>query len=249
MRVLGEFPLSEDDSVIPLGLIEAAIAREIQQTDAGVVWGLDVARFGDDSTALARRRGNTLLGPVVEWRKIDLMQTAGKILVEFNTTPLPLRPVSINVDVIGMGGGVVDRLRELGLPVRGINVGEVAAVDEKRYMRLRDELWFQAKDWFATLAVKIPRDDGLISELVAPKYKYESTGKLKVESKDDMKKRGIRSPNKADAFCLTFAGGDLRRVQQPQSIGHWDPFDVTPEAFERHLRQQTTGDVGYQPWE
>ena len=208
VRVLGEFPLSEDDAVIPLGLIEAAVNREVLPVEhVGIVWGLDVARFGDDTTALAKRRGNTLREPVREWRKLDLMQTVGIVAKEFHETPIGDRPAAINVDVIGLGGGVVDRGREIGLPMRGINVGESPASDGI-YMRLRDELWFKGRQWFLDRACRIPKDDALIAELVSPKYKYESSGKIKVESKDDMKKRGVKSPNKADAFLLTFAGGD-----------------------------------------
>lgn len=240
VRVLGEFPLSEDDAVIGLGIIEAAVGREVGPTESGVVWGLDVARFGDDTTALAKRRGNVLLEPVVEWKKLDLMQTVGKIVVEFRFAKE--RPVSINVDVIGLGAGVVDRLREMGLPVRGINVGESPATNADRYMRMRDELWFLGKDWFETRAVTMPRDDGLISELVGPKYKIESTGKLKVESKDDMKKRGIRSPNKADAFLLTFAGGDFVTTHAPIVARQaYDPFEVNSNDFERAIRQTQSG--------
>lgn len=241
VRVLGEFPLSEDDSVIPLGLIEAAIGREVVPTEAGIVWGLDVARFGDDSTALAKRKGNMLLEPVVEWRKMDLMQTAGRIAKEYNDTPIGKRPGAINVDVIGMGGGVVDRLRELGLPVRGINVGEAPAVDAARYMRQRDELWFLGREWFDSRAVCIPEDDKLVSELVGPKYRLESSGKLKVESKDDMKKRGVKSPNRADAFLLTFAGGDNASAlfKSPVASHAYDPFQVGTQEYERVIGRQT----------
>lgn len=242
VRVLGEFPLSEDDAVIALGLIEAAIDRDVSPSDSGLVWGLDVARFGDDTTALARRRGNVLLGPVVEWKKYDLMQTCGVIAQLYGETPLEQRPSAINVDVIGLGSGVVDRLREIGLPVRGVNVGEQPSSSPDRYMRLRDELWWKAREWFESRAVTMPRDDALISELVSPKYKLESSGKIKIESKDDMKKRGVRSPNKADALCLTFAGGDFaienRRVVAQQS---YDPFQVDSADFERAIRQNRAG--------
>lgn len=245
VRVLGEFPLSEDDAVIGLGIIEAAVGREVSPTESGIVWGLDVARFGDDTTALAKRRGNVLLEPVKEWKKLDLMQTVGRVAQEFReATP---RPAAINVDVIGLGAGVVDRLRELGLPVRGVNVSESPATNSDRYMRMRDELWFLGKEWFETRSVLIPRDDGLIAELVGPKYKIESSGKLKVESKDDMKKRGIRSPNKADAFLLTFAGGDMA-VRQHQIVAAqaYDPFGVDSKDFERAVRQTSAG-VDYSP--
>lgn len=242
VRVLGEFPLSEDDAVIQLGWIEAAVDRDVSPSESGLVWGLDVARYGDDTTALARRRGNVLLGPVVEWKKYDLMQTCGVIAQLYAETTLNLRPGAINVDVIGLGSGVVDRLREIGLPVRGINVGEQPSSNPERYMRMRDELWWRTREWFESRAVTMPRDDGLISELVSPKYKLESSGKIKIESKDDMKKRGVKSPNKADALCLTFAGGDMitenRSVVAQQS---YDPFEVDSQHFERIIRQNRAG--------
>ena len=249
VRVLGEFPLTEDDSVISLGIVEAAVNRDVSPTESGIVWGLDVARFGDDTTALAKRCGNVLLEPVREWRKIDLMQVSGIIYREYAETPLEKRPTSINVDVIGLGAGVVDRLRELGLPVRGINVGEAAAFDPQRYMRLRDELWFRAKEWFDTRAVTIPKDQGLIGELTVPKYKIESSGKIKVESKDDMKKRGVKSPNKADAFNLTFAGGDVAiESRRFSAVSHYDPFEaVGSQDFERAVRQTQAG-MDYAPF-
>lgn len=226
VRVLGEFPMSEDDAVIPLGLVEAAINRDVDESLSSVVWGLDVARFGGDETALAKRKGNALLEKVKFWRKLDLMQTVGAIVREYEDTPLHARPAAINVDVIGVGGGVVDRLRELGLPVRGVNVAESPSVDNKRYLRLRDELWFKARDWFASRAVTMPNDEKLQGELVEPKYGHESTGKLKVESKDEMKARGVRSPNLADAFCLTFAGGDhsSNARREERAVSYYDAF-------------------------
>lgn len=249
VRVEGNFPLTEDDGVMSLGLVEAAIAREVIPTDSSVVWGLDVARFGDDTTALAKRQGNVLLEKVMERRKLDLMQTVGWVVSEFSmATP---QPNTINVDVIGLGAGVVDRLRELGLPVRGVNVAEAPAVSDGRYMRLRDELWFKGREWFESRAVLIPKDEGLISELVTPKYKLESSGKLKVESKDDMKKRGVKSPNKADAFLLTFAGGDFasNRARTVVAQSDYDPFAaIGSEDFERAVRRQTTATMHYDPF-
>lgn len=250
VRVLGEFPLSEDDAVIPLGLIEAAVDREVSPADVSVVWGLDVARFGDDSTALCKRRGNVMLEPIKEWRKLDLMQTVGKVMREYLETPEEQRPTSINVDVIGLGAGVADRLRELGAPARGINVGEAAAIDERRFLRLRDELWFRVRDWFDKRDVSIPQDDALVAELVAPKYKIESSGKLKVESKDDMKKRGVRSPNRADALCLTFGGGEHAHLTrtQPVAVKDYDPFDTVGEEYRRMVAKQQTAGLEWTPY-
>lgn len=204
VRVLGEFPLEDDDSVISLSHVEAAVNREITSGVGEIVWGLDVARFGDDSTALAKRRGKVLLEPVREWRKKDLMQTSGLVAKEYKETPVKERPKVIKIDVIGLGAGVVDRLKELGLPVEGVNVAESASVDDK-YMRLRDELWFAGRAWFEARDCKIPDDQELIAELSVPRYAVTSGGKLKVEGKDDLKKRGVVSPNKADAFLLTLS--------------------------------------------
>lgn len=255
VRVLGDFPISEDNAVIALGLVEQAIDRDVSPADVGVVWGLDVARFGDDTTCLAKRRGNILLEPTKEWMKTDLMQTVGRIVREYHETPLEKRPGAINVDVIGLGAGVVDRLKELGLPVRGINVGESPATEDGRFMRLRDELWWRAREWFHSLDCCIPNDEGLIDELVAPTYKYESTGKIKVESKDDMKKRGVKSPNRADAFCLTLAGGDLiGLVHRPQTaVVAYDPFEVASGDYEQHVRglsrhRQAVSGVDFDPF-
>ena len=78
-------------------------------------------------------------------------------------------------------------------------------------MRLRDELWWRAREWLAARDSKLADDDALIAELTAPRYEIVSSGKIKIESKDEMKRRGLRSPDLADAFVLTFAGGTLRR--------------------------------------
>lgn len=213
VRVLGEFPESEEDVVIPLHLIESAVHRQIEPSEAfRMVWGLDVARFGDDRCALAKRRGNVMPDPIKSWRNRDTMQTSGMIMKEYNESKEEDRPNEILVDVIGLGAGVVDRLKELGLPARGVNVAERPALDEQ-YMRLRDELWFKMRDWFEARDCKMADDPGLIAELADVKYDITSSGKLQVESKDAMKERIARSPDLADALMLTFAGG-MERVEE-----------------------------------
>ena len=103
------------------------------------------------------------------------------------------------------------------MPVKAINVGEAAATREN-CMRLRDELWFKGRDWFQERLGAIPQDDALIAELTAPTYTFTSTGKMVVESKADMKKRGMRSPDLADAFLLTFACGERRRERYRKPV-------------------------------
>jgi hypothetical protein len=204
VRVLGNFPPREEDTVIPVELIDSAMNREIKiAKNTKSVWGLDVARMGSDASALAKRRG-----PVVEeiqtWKGLDLMQLTGAVVAEYEALTPSEQPVEILVDSIGLGAGVLDRLRELGLPARGINVAESPAL-KGTYANLRAELWFKCKAWLANRDVKIPKDEQLFAELASPRYTFTSSGKMQIESKESMKKRGLPSPDKADALCLCLA--------------------------------------------
>lgn len=211
VRVLGEFPTADDETVIPLELMEAARFREVVTPPVYPVWGLDVARYGDDSTALCIRKGNRLMKPIQEWHGKDNVQVAGLIQGLYEVTPPDERPSEILVDVIGVGSGVVDILHHNGMPVTGINVGESPAADDL-YMRLRDELWFRGRKWFQGRDV-VFNDEATIAELAGPTYDFHMNGRMVVESKKDMKKRGVRSPNRADAFLLTLAAGLDRRIK------------------------------------
>ena len=204
VEVMGEFPQADDDTVIPMELIRAAVDRDVALTASEpIIWGLDVARFGGDNSALCVRQGNTVF-EITSFASMDLMQLCGVIKNRYDDATVLERPQEILVDVIGIGAGVVDRLREQNLPVRGINVSESSSV-KKNYLNLRADLWFAIKDWLAQRDCRLPIDDELASELAAPLYKYTSTGKIKIESKDEMRKRGIKSPDKADALALTMA--------------------------------------------
>lgn len=202
VRVLGEFPLSDDDAVMPLEWVEAAVDRDVQPTLGKLIWGVDVARYGDDRTALAKRQGNTLIEPVKSWGNVDTMTTAGRIVIEYETATR--KPDLILVDVIGIGAGVADRLKEEGLPVRGINVAETAS-QKRQYMRLRDELWFRGREWFESRACRIPNQADLIGELTSVTFAPSSAGKIQVQSKEQMRRKQKQSPDLADAFLLTFA--------------------------------------------
>jgi phage terminase large subunit len=209
VRVLGEFPLADDDTVIPISLLEAAKVRDIRPSMSAVmVWGLDVARFGSDRTVLTKRKGSRLHEPQLVKRNLDTMQVSGLVLNEWNETPAHYRPVEICVDVIGLGAGVVDRLTEMGLPIVAVNVGEAPAMSDK-FLNLRAELWFRGKDWFEKRNASLEIADArLIDELAMTRYSFTSNGKIKVEAKDDIKKRtrDKSSPDLADSFLLTLAG-------------------------------------------
>lgn len=214
VRALGEFPLQDHDTVIPWEAVESARERDIQDSPrAARVWGLDVARFGSDRCSLSERTKRT--GRVLEvWEGSDIMETAGRVKARYDATQPSERPETILIDSIGMGAGVEDRLHELGLPVRGVNVAESAALSEQ-FARARSELWWKCREWLSKHDVSLakPREGAdredpqelLARELVMPKYAFTSTGKIQVESKSDMKKRERISPDVADSFVLTFA--------------------------------------------
>lgn len=222
VRVLGEFPKADDDTIIPFELVESALVRDIVvPDDQRVIWGLDVARFGDDRSALVQR-SRFSVDWTDEYKNLDLMALVGRVKHKYDSTMPTNRPEEILVDVIGMGAGVVDRLRELGLPVRGINVGESASMKEA-YMNLRAELWFRAREWLEERSCTLAKgQEQLQTELVIPRYTFTSSGKIQAESKLDIKKRGHKSPNHADAFVLTFASNALRAQQGRKASVNWN---------------------------
>jgi phage terminase large subunit len=227
VRVLGEFPRADDDTLIPFELVEAATHREVyEEQTAESVWGLDVARYGDARSVLAKRSRRKVRELLV-FRHLDLMQLCGRVKAEWDGVPQSLRPTEILVDVIGLGAGVVDRLRELKLPARGINVSESPAVGA-RFRNLRSELWFKTKEWFekrdvaltTTVSGGSPEDD-VVLELTTPRYMFTSSGKMVMESKNDMKKRGFPSPDLADAIVLTFAADVGTMLWGTATRGGW----------------------------
>lgn len=212
--VLGEFPLGGSQAVIPRFKIESAVGREIDCRFYPIVWGVDVARFGDDRTALAKRKGRKLLEPVESWGGKDLMQTCGMIADRYFAAEE--KPIDIVIDVIGLGAGVYDRLKELNLPVTPCNVAERKGVLDGYFM-LRDELWFTVREWFETDAVSIPEDMDLIHELASVEYEFTSDMKRKIANK----KQIGWSPDLADAFIMTFAS-ERERYYNPEE-GVADP--------------------------
>lgn len=206
VRVLGEFALRDDDTLIAAELVDSAMSRDIALNEQEpLVYGVDVARFGDDRSVLCKRRGNVVM-PMHTWQGLDLMQLTGAIVNEAKLD----KPAEVCVDSIGLGSGVADRLREvfaemkLAIAVRDVNVSESNAMNPQAY-KLRDELWLSVKEWLNQRAGRLPVDQELRAELVGPTYSFMSNGRVRVEPKADMKKRGLRSPDKADALALTFA--------------------------------------------
>lgn len=225
IRVEGNFPLADEDCFIPFDVCQESIARDIYPNpDSPVIWALDVARMGNDKSALCKRRSNTVLEPIKTWRKLDLMELCGAVLNEWHETEAEDRPSELCIDAIGLGSGVFDRLSEDGrIPVRGINVATKPL--DAQYMNLRAELWGKAKEWLESKVTKLT-DPKLAAELAQPKYTYTSTMKLQIESKEAMRSRGLKSVDLADAFCLTFSSTPLFGTM---GAGRWN------EPLTRHI--------------
>ncbi|MFA6031825.1 MAG: terminase [Myxococcota bacterium] len=212
VNVLGEFPEVDADTLIPLKHLDSAARRE--PTDEAnkqfrPIWSVDVARFGDDRTTVAKRRARSLMEAVTAWRGLDTMQTAGRIIAMWEDTDEIDRPSHIVVDVIGVGAGVADKLREWARDTRDaplivmLNVSESPSISGK-FAKLRDELWWKTREWFGGLDVHMD-DPALAAELSDVLYGYTSNGLIKVEGKKDTKERLGRSPDLADALIGTFA--------------------------------------------
>jgi hypothetical protein len=201
-RVLGDFPEQGEDTLIPLALIEQAHFRYLStpiDTSAPIRLGVDVARFGSDSSIITASQGLHATKRKTS-KKLDLMTLCGEVIDTYTTD----HATQINVDVCGLGAGVVDRLIELGYPVTGVNVGS-AATESSHYLNLRAEAFWNLRDEFRDGAIAIdPADEDLAAELSSIKYGFDSKGRTKIESKEDMKKRsGGVSPDNADALMLS----------------------------------------------
>lgn len=194
------FLLSGEDTFIQPELVMRARKQECEAIGKLII-GVDPARFGDDRTSIIYRRGRKSYNLKSHTKK-NTMEVAGIVHKIIKTD----NPDYVCVDVGGLGAGVVDRLFELGCEnvVLPINSGE-SPLDAELYVNKRSEMWGLCKKWFENFPVELPDVDSLHADICATKYSYDSLNRLVMEPKEKMKKRGLRSPDEADALCLTFA--------------------------------------------
>lgn len=200
VRVRGVFPRAGAQQLISSELVEQAQARQVDAdllSGLPLVMGVDVARHGDDSSVIVLRRGR-VLEKLTRLRLPNIMDVASRVAEEIGAC----RPDAVFVDASGMGWGVVDRLRQLSHNVIGVQVGETAKDAEKYYNR-RAELWCLMRDWLADGA-SIPADRELADDLIGPEYGFDGRMRIQLEKKEDMKGRGLASPDAADALAITF---------------------------------------------
>ena len=199
VEVKGEFPRQGDKQFISRDLVEAAVARELQDDQwAPLMMGVDPARYGDDETVIRFRQGrNARVIPAVKMRGADNMVVANKcaeLIQKYN-------PDAVCVDA-GNGTGIIDRLREMGYKVHEVWFGGTSL--EPEWANQRTYMWAQMRDWLGGGCLDADQD--LIDDLTAPEYKFMgNSDKITLESKEQLKNRGFSSPDNGDALACTFA--------------------------------------------
>lgn len=244
VRVRGMFPRADSVQFIPTGWVDGAMSRATPNSSrAGIypaVLGVDVARFGDDSTCVYPRIGDDARSfPPRRFAGLDTTQVVDEVVKyvkEFRE--LKITVPAIFVDEGGIGAGVVDMLKRLGYPVIGVQFGG-GPTDKKVYKYKVDEMWGRTKDALQHRLV-LPEDRSregslgqeLKDELTSRQYAFNLADQIRLETKDMMKKRGVKSPDMADALALTFAhevdfedfeGRESHRM--PEVEAEYDPME------------------------
>lgn len=223
VRVRGEFPRTGSEQFISSDVVDFAMAHEIPfeaHCMLPPVLGCDVARYGDDKSVVIVRQGRKVIY-MEKYREYNTQQLAVAVIAaikKFN--------VAISfVDGVGVGAGVVDRLRMLGYEVCEVNAGEAAREDEIYYNK-RAEMWGRMRDWLSNGA-DIPLDMELRAALIGLEYGFDDKERIRLERKKDMKKRGLDSPDEGDALAHTFAEeiGDIRKQSYEPDENSHEPED------------------------
>ena len=221
---LCDFSAASDNVLIGIDLVSQACQRVITEVDvAGAprIIGVDVARYGDDRSVIQRRQGLAAFPPMV-MQGISNMDLASRVAAEINSW----QPDAVFIDA-GRGEGTIDRLRQLGFSIIEVNFGGKPISD--KYANKRTEMYDGLTKWLLAGGC-IPNHPELKTDLATPTYSFSAAGKMVLESKDDIKKRGLRSPDLSDALALTFA------------------MPVVPKASSVYRRSRHDNGDGYSPF-
>jgi len=237
-RVRGQFPTQAEDALVSLAWLEAAKYAPIDAAPSQPVnAGLDVAGPGEDETVLAVRQGRRLLS-LQPWSQAD---PRGEVVAALEPHRDSLDKV--NVDSVGIGYYMAQHLRDLDFPVRDVNVGQ-AAEDTEKYVNLKAEMYWGLRQRLQAGDLSGLDDEMAIGQLAGIRYKHNARGQVVIESKEEARKRGVKSPDRAEAIMLAFAGSDehesfeelqrlMQRVERGQSITDLD-------AAEDELEEERT---------
>jgi hypothetical protein len=229
VNVFGRFPPAQSNALLGVEEVARAMREVVGEHEAvqfPLILGVDVAREGDDRSVLFMRQGRVAWQPKA-FRNLDLMELCGQVAEVVDKH----HPDAVFVDETGLGAGVVDRLRQQGFPVTGVNFGRSCASrsGEPQFVNWRCAMWWRMAAWVKADG-SLPDVPELVSELCAPTYDYSNAaGKFALESKDDIKRRGHPSPDLADALALTFAGPVIKR-------GVVDLFGAAHERLQREAQ-------------
>jgi len=226
VRVKGEFPKQEDDVFMALSLVEHSTMLDLPEGNPikRISFGVDVARYGSDETVIAKNVGGEITLPVT-FRGQSLMTTVGKIVQQYRLAikeyPAYRGKIYVNIDDCGLGGGVTDRLEEVKIEEKLnrmviVPVNAAAKVPEDvvedgaakikacdKYENMTTYLWGTVKDLMMMDEISLENDNEVVGQFTCRKYRLTSRGRMILESKEEMKKRGIESPDRADAVSLS----------------------------------------------
>lgn len=228
VRVLGKFPHMDTVSFISRDLAAAAINRVLDAPQNGpVVLGVDVARFGDDFSVIWPRQGRDALSrPVRFFQGLATTQLTQQVILAYNE----YNAAAVFIDGGGVGGGVVDNCRDLGLNVYEVQFGARAdgLSQGEKYMNKRAEIWGLMREWLksGTVPERVAGRD-LIDDFIGPSYTLNVKDQIQLESKDMMKRRGVLSPDFADALACTLA---FPYVEAPVAVATVPVSEYNPYA-------------------
>ncbi|MEE8289773.1 MAG: hypothetical protein V3R25_10215 [Nitrosomonadaceae bacterium] len=219
VRVRGEFPRSGSSQFISIDDVNKSMAYEAEGYEMlPKIIAVDVARFGDDQTVIGCKQGRKVW-PFDKYRGMDTMETANKVAEKIRE----FKPDAVFVDGGGVGGGVIDRLKQLGHKVIEVNFGS-SPRDKKQYANKRAEMYGDLRDALKA-GLDIPDDHELHDELIAVEYGFNAKQQIQLEKKEDMKKRGLSSPDCGDTAALFFAEQIARAKPQnysiPDAVNHY----------------------------
>ena len=198
VEVYGQFPDAGDDQFISAYTVDEAMKRiKYKDLSAPIVIGVDPARFGADATVIAVRQGRDIV-KIIRHRGDDTMTVVGYVIEAIEE----FKPTLVVIDEGGLGAGIVARLKEQRYKIKGVNFGNKSK-NPIMYGNMRAQMWGDMREWLKTAS--IPSDRFLKSDLISPMMKPDSRGTIFLESKKDMKSRGLASPDAADAIAVTFA--------------------------------------------
>jgi hypothetical protein len=217
-----DFTASASNVVIPIDIVTEAAGRTITEAEnvgAISIMGVDVARFGDDDTIITHRLGLACM-PQIKLHGLNTMEVASAVASHY----WRIKPDAVVVDAGAMGAGVIDRLRQMGIPnVFEVNFG-ASAIDSNRYANIRAEMYFKLLDWLKHGGA-LPDDMDLKTELTVTEYKFTSAGKIILQPKELIKDMTGRSPDRADSLALTFAVPIVKTPEHQRVVKANTDFD------------------------